>query len=597
MKQIPNAQNHMWTQQNTSDVLGDIFASKNLDLTENLGKLRLGRRMVLNTSTLDTGNFSGTPVAFAQWNPTNAQAIFMLAGSNCVQLSDNYPAAAPYSYTNVGTNFSPDVSDMIVYNGNLYATTETALVEFASGTWTPVGSALATGTAHMMCVYNGLLYVTNLQSQVWSWNGSTMNTSGGQAIQLGSSLFNIITCIRAASNRIWISTVNSSGGRGYVYEWDGASTTVSVSHVLESAGALSCVVKDDIPYIMDVYGCLIAWNGSTFIEQARLYRRTDKLFYNSLSTINNRFIHPNGLAIVKNRINALIDTRHDDPNFEVEQTIPSGVWEYDETIGIYHKHSLTRNHVTDTITDYGASRISRAGAIMEVNGANNTTSARNGTFITGADYFLDASATTSGVFYDDSNDTLQKAGHFITTKIEATDGSPYNLPTVQAQWNSFVTMYRLLLNATDKIVPKYRTNDVETVDATITWVTSNQFTVPNTSVNAGTYYLNGQGNEVEIIQGIGASMCAHITAATLAGGTWTVTLDENIPNATGTSIGRFGNWVKISEITPLNNPVNFNSDTIGIPSTWVQFKVWMLFTGKDEIERILISNGNATPVK
>lgn len=595
MKQLPNQQTHILTQPNTSDVLGDLYVTKGTDLTDNLGKVRLGKRMLVNINTTDNISLADVPVGFREHN-TSGDKLYAVAGGGVFVSAAGYPSSGftvdvGFSFTNAP---NATQSDIEIYGSDLYVTTTTDLCKLAASTWSVVDSTLGSGSVHLMCSYAGLLYVTDSNFKIYSWNGSSFTKSGQFSLNLGANDDTVITFMRAAGDCIWIGTVNQNGDKAYIYKWDGAATSPTAQYKLSTAGVVSGLVVDDVLYCIDVYGRLLAWNGGTFEEVARLNRRTNKLFKNPLSNLNNRFMHPNGMSVIDGRINLLINTSHNDSTSSLDETMPAGIYEYDQAIGLYHKHSLSLTHSGDTIIDYGASRISSAGALYEANFPDTSTS-RNGTFLAGANLFTSATATTSAILYDDSNDTLQKSGYLVSTKIEATDGSPYNFPTVEAMWQSYYTIYRDFLNSTDQIVPKYRIHDVPAIEATITWVTSTTFSVPVSSLTMSTYWTSGTGGEVEILQGVGAGHCSHITNVQTLGSIYLVTTDETYLNATGTAQARFNTWKKISLITPNNQ--KFNSDTISVKSTWIQFKTVQTWSGRNEIERIMISNSNATPVK
>lgn len=600
MKQIPDAANRVWTQPNNSDVTGSLFATKNADLTDNFGKLRVGKRLVLNTSSIDTSDIGGPPSAFIEYNPSGSTEIFAIAGVNIINSPIGYPSQTPFAASvNAPVAAIANFGDLEIFQGNLYATTDTKLCKLTTGTtWSTPDVSSLTASVHLLKTYGGRLYITNANCKIISWDGSSMTTTGQFSLDLSSggmsAIANTISFVKAASNRIWIGTINQLGGKCYIYEWDGTSVSPTKSYLMETSAVLSCVIKDDIPYVIDEYGRLLSWTGGTFNEIARLNRRRDKLFYDPLDSSNQRFVHPNGMAIIKNKVNMLIDTRFYESSAAVGETTPAGIWEYDPNIGLYHKHSFGLTHAADTIVDYGSARISTPGALAEMNYPTTATN-RDGTFVAGTMYYTDATNTASGVFYDNSIDTLQKYGSIILPKIEATDGSVYNLPSIQSMWDSFFTIYRKLLNATDRIIPKYRTEEQDPVEATITWTSTTTFTVSDSSVTLANYWTVGTGGEVEIMQGIGAGKCAHITKVVSTAGVSTVTLDETFVSASGTAKARFQNWKKISVISPNNQA--FNSDTISKPSTWIQFKVCMLFTGRNEIERFIITNSNSTPAK
>ncbi len=587
-----------WSQDGNSDVNGSIWASFNLDLSENEGKVRLGKRLLVATEDASI-NSTGVPCAFRDFDAgVGTPQIYTVVGSFVYAQSGTggYPSATSFikiTASGVPVNCSSTLSDAEIFNGNLYVTAnDTKIYKSTGAVWSNISFGSA-GSVHMLCKYANRLYMTDLTSKVISLDSSdTPATSGTYTLQLNQSSENVITFMRAASNKIWIGTVNSIGGIGYIHEWDGAAVQVTKSYRLESAGALSCVIKDDIPYVMDTNGNLLAFNGGTFKKLDNLNRRNRKLLYNALSTTNNRYIHPNGMAIVNGKINMVIDGRNYDNTLSIEETIPSGIYEYDENRGLIHKHSFGYTDSTSSIVDYGAVRIAAAGALVEAN-YSSTNAARNGTFIAGANYYTNATTSISAIFYDDINDTFQKAGYLITTKIPAIDAK--GNPSVQNTWQNLYLLYKKLLNASDKIVTKYRVYEADPLEVTITWVNTTSFT---TTTDVTGYWTSGVGGEVEIVAGIGSGKCSHITSIVNNSGTYTVTVDETYTGASGTAKARFQNWKKIDSIgynNSIESGVTFDQQGLNPQSNWIQFKIWMLFTGKDEIEKLIIINADTNP--
>ncbi len=601
MIQIPKQPNQfslpIWDQPNDSDFNGTLYASFNIDTSENEGKLRLGKRLLLNWGTADDSNLNSYPVGFAILQ--NTSGIFTVAGGYVWQSTATYPSSTFARLVNGagGVSGSPTTcdstySDIATLGTTLYVSAGNSTVVYYTTdglTWSnfSIGSA---NSPHMMTSYAGNMYMTNAGNTVVSWNASR---TPGITLTLTDTT---ITFLRSSSNRIWIGTINATG-KGYVHEWDGVSAQVTKSYRMEAQGALACVIKDDIPYIIDSNGALLVWNGGTFKKLEQFRRKNNKLLYNATSIKNDRFVHPNGMSIVGGKIDILIDGRNADSNTPptVEETIPSGVWEYDPDKGLIHKYSFGQTKSGGTIADFGQFRIAGAGAVAETN-IFSTSAGRNGIFLCGATYYTDASSTTSGIFYDDSNDTLQKAGYFITTKLQAADEN--GGPSVQNAWGNVYTAYRKLLDSADKIAVKYRTYEQDFVEASITWTSTTTFTVLNSAVDVSSYWTSGVGGEVEIVNGVGGGKCSHITNAVNNAGTWTVTVDETYTGATGSARARFQIWKKLTAITynnPTSSGVTFDQGSMGDLTNWVQFKVWMLFTGKDEIERMLIINNDTNP--
>lgn len=584
MIEIPNSNTKSLVQVNGSDVLGNFWSTFNIDLSENKGRIRLGKRMVLNTDTAVTTELAGIPCAIKMYNNNNP-LIFTITGQYLLASPLGYPSGISFTrHTNSATTFDERLSDLEVYKNNLYATTATTLEKLTTGTtWSTPSSALSGGTTHMMCVfpYQQLLYITDNTTKIYSWNGSALTTSGTYALDLSSTNGEAITFIKAGNDRIWIGTQNQQGGNGSVYSWDGANATSVKRYVLRSSGALACVVKDDVPYIVDANGDLLAWNGGTFTPLDSFNKSKNSKLYVPLSSTNNRFIHPNGMTVQNNKILIFIDGKLYNNNLATassQERVPSGVWEWTPETGLIHKHSLQVNKLADTITGYGASRIVTPGALAVVDYPDNT-STRDGQIMLGAKYYTDATTSTYGIFYDNSFDTLQKAGYLVTQQIEASQ--------ITEQWAKIYAVYRQFLSSTDKIVMKYRTVEAEPTEFTGTWTSTTTFT---TTTNISSYWTSGTGGEVEVLAGVGAGRCSHITSIVNNAGTYTVTVDETYTGATGTFFGRVQSWIKLQPRLTQSQTQDYSEWPISATSTWIQVKMWMLFTGKNEVNKLLLVN-------
>lgn len=577
--------NNAWKQAGNSDILGSIFASFGIDLSENEGKMRIGKRLLLASGQVDDSGMSSAGAAFANFTDNisvngNFNHNWTIMGTKIFNgFALNSSVAAEDTHTSK-PSVSSTTSDMVPFNNELYASDTSGNVSYitsSSGGWTSVTLSLGSSACNM-AVFQNRLYA-GAGSKVASVDTShSPATSGAYTLVSFPDPGLALTFIRQASDRLWIGTVNAGGGKAYVYDWDGVSTQVTKGYRMQSCGALACVILDDRPYIMDANGKLLAWNGGTFIELARLNRTNNRALLNYNSLTNNRFIHPNGMSVIQGRINLLINGRNNGGTTQ-EETIPSGVWEYLPDHGLYCKHAIAQTKVGGTIADYGQANISGVGALSEALDPNSNPN--NNGFFAGAAYYSNATTTQGGIFYNDLTDVLQKAGYFISPKLSDTN-------QIQAQNGNLWMLYRKFLNANDKIVAKYRIVEEDPVEATITWTSTTTFTVLNSAVVVSNYWTAGIGGEVEIMNGVGGGRCSHITNAALAAGTWTVTVDETYTGATGTAIARFQKWVKLLPIT--SDGETFKQMQVALPANWVQFKIWMLFQGKDEVERLVLVN-------
>ncbi len=579
--------------------LGTLVSTFNTDLYSNPGKIR-ATKMISNTTGLNS-----YPVGFKLFGTGIGQAdrIFTVAGNKVYSASGGYVNSTftADAISGTPTTTHSEYSDIELYNNSsgtktvCVTTQDDKLYSLPNfGNWN--ASATISGGnngPYMMTTYGGRLYISASGiAKIYSTTDlSTIVSPGSQyAIALDTNF--CITFLRGASNRIWIGTTAVTG-KGYIFEWDGSSSQTTRSYRMESTGALSCVIKDDIPYVMDANGRLLVYSNGTFKEIARL-PINDRLLTNARSLTNNRFIHPNGMSLVNGKINVLINNLVADSGSTISEFCPSGIWEYDENIGFTHKYSLSYTPVgTNTITDFGQNRISAAGAISDLK-LTNTNSNANGTLLAGATIYTDASTTTSGIYFNDTQslgnatyNATQRAGYFVTGKMES--------QKVTDIWQSIFLKYRKLFSSSDSIVVKYRLTEGEPLvfptEASITWTSTTTFT---TTTNV----LGLEGYEVEITQGTGGGICSHITKIDVTGGTYTVTVDTvHTGVTTGTAKARFQNWIKLGSISDTTSYwKNFNFPS-SATSTWLQIKVFYLLSGWGEIEELDVQNITSQAIK
>jgi hypothetical protein len=305
---------------------------------------------------------------------------------------------------------------------------------------------------------------------------------------------------------------------------------------------------------MDAEGRLKAYNGARFVEVARL-PFNNRFMLNALGGNDERWIHPNGMTVVNGRIQILIRAQNIDNSLNDQMT--SGVWEYDPQIGLYHKYSLATTLQSEDIVDYGQRRVFRVGGLQ----ANTIPNNNEGTFLAGGIYLDKNEAEVSGIWHDNSRDTELKTANFVTTLIEA--------PEVKQMWQKIFTKHSPL----DKIVVKYTTDDSEPVEINIDWLNATSF------VTTGTVQV---GDEIEITQGMGGGICAHVVNIENT----TVTLDTPI-NATGEGKAKVAKWIKIGEF---ENTEQITESNIDFASPWVRIKVYTVVAGKKNIYGFELTN-------
>jgi hypothetical protein len=568
-----------WRQTNRSDTIGSLWSTWNIDLQSNLGKVRVTPRFKVNTTSLNN-----CPVAIVRYGTR----VYTLAGTTIYRnTNDSGLPTDPFvadDSTSFSTDYSSDYSDLKVWENVLWATTPSKLRRLSNpngGTWSADQINLSSNHPHIMCVFPKVnkLYILDA-TLIRSANSLTSYNTFGDSFILQRQTGHDFTDIKATSNFLWVAQgapLSADGPiTGRILQWDGIKAQPTRIFDIPGTRSIVALVTDeerDSVFAFGDNGVLYSFNGSGFSEVGRLpYTNHIPL---SPILVNNKFVHPNGVKFTKEgTVLALVNNINSDNAGTIEENLPSGVWEWSRQNGFVHRQPLTYDPISSAITDYGQNRVSRVGALENMN-IYSTASGRDGEYMAGATLFTNASSTASSIFYDNSIDTVQKYGYFVTTEIFSQN--------IEDAWKRVYLRHKKLLNSSDKMVVKARTEDAVPTEFTLTWVNTTTFTTTSSA-------LDGRiGDEVEIVQGTGGGKCAHIVSVTNNAGTRTVVLDETFTGVTtGTAKARVQNWKKLAEQTKRNTQKLVVSSEL--KSVWVQFKVCMQFTGKNEIYDAIIAN-------
>jgi hypothetical protein len=597
---IPN--NHRIFQDNKNQFNGNIAESFNLDLTSNRGKFGSTRTKKITDVLGDISTFPYPVIGITEGNENlvyiNSASVY---NGGLTAFTSTF---TPDSFA-IGDN--PDLSnygDVLTTNGVMFMSAGDSLSYtnlYQYGIWNNISSpALTNNTLHLLTSLGDNTYVTDKNDKVGQIDKDkvlTLTGTGTLDLQTGGTNSGyFISVFMSGLDRIWIGlsgrSSSKTNGTTYVYEWDGESeNTYNQRYEIDASGLLSGVVKDGVPYVLDTNGRLLKYTGSTFSEVARIPFKDGELSagYNS-TNITSRAMHPrcmtvNGDEILINVSNRLLDGWAD---------FPSGVWSYTEDFGMVHKFSASYQAVLDTgttnITDYGQIKVLNAGVIFVHDTANLYGEGEGGRIIFSQVYFNSSNDDVSpsginqnyvvGIFADDTQDNTQKYGYFITTEIHTQD--------VEELWQTIYPKYKQLINSSDKCVVKYRVESKEKLTGDISWSNSNTFL---TSLDITDYE---QGDEMQVLQGIGSGKSFTIDTITSTGSGYSVTVKETFTNATGTAKVQFSNFKYLGEITNEESK-GFKAFTISQSnqSPMIQFKVCMEWTGKNELYGIQAnSNSN-----
>lgn len=537
----PLPQNKIWKQDNNSDLYGDIWSSFGIDISSEFGKLKTGRTLSvarsINDGTDNYVNGLGLSAAFrfyidqyfAATDGTISKTGSSRSGVWSLDTTSGKPTTVSFRY-----------SDMEIFNDNLYITVNDTniLHKYTGSVWSNIAvTGQSSSRPHALCVFGSRLYIQCDYAKIQSIN--TSDTSSGtigtasSTIDLGNPIVNTITFMRSGlrngSPCIWIGTLNRSGGKGHIYVWDGLTNSVSSSYKLESSGAMSGIVKDDILYVMDNDGRLLAFNGGTFVEIDRLPIKEGKYLFFALGEYNERWIHPNGMTVKDSALLINISNEYRGNSATYEENVPSGIWEWTKETGLYHKYPLTlTNHDATTLKDYGQHRIDTPGAIAYIKSAS-TSASDNGSLLVAARLYTTSSLSENlenHILIDDLNDTIEKYSYFITPKIFSEE--------ISETWQK---MFLRIKQSID-IVLKYRTEEESPLDINITtWSGSNSIRT-DTSITG-----YGVGDEVEIMQGEGSGRCFTIVSTSdLGGGVTEIVLDSSFSVSGASGKARLQHW-------------------------------------------------------
>lgn len=591
-------------QDNKNQFNGNIAESFNLDLTSNTGKIGVTRTKKVADVEKSFGAYTYQVLGISS-------GVFGLFYAGSEGSIDNIyqGGSSAFSSTFVrdasSARIGPDEGDLLVFNDKIYVTDSQSFhytTQDTFGNWTEVSSpALTDNTMHLLTSLGNNVYVTNDHTVVGVINTSNvLSLTGTSTLDLGLDGYSI-TVLMSGLDRVWVG-VSGRGSRVangvcYIYEWDGESeNTPNQRYEIDASGLICGVIKDGIPYVLDTNGRLLKYAGSTFTEVARLPYKAGEFMYGFDSGTlggDTRAIQPRSITVDGDEILINVSNRLEGGYWA---DFPSGVWAYSEENGLYHKLSASYQAVADTgttnLTDWGQVQVSSAGAIFvhNPNTVSQYDTGEGGRIIFAQQYFnsgnddgeyATANDTTllTAIFADDTKNDTQKYGYFVTRELYTSD--------IEETWQKLYLKNKKLINSGDSVVVKYRTEVKDKITGEISW-SNTKTLVTSADVSSLT-----QGDEVQIIQGIGSGKSFTIQSITSTGSGYSITIKEEFAGATGTAVAQFSNFKYFGEATYSDGKrykgFTLTKDNI---SPMVQFKVCMQFTGKDELYGLHIVNKN-----
>lgn len=565
-------QTKTWSQLNQGDLLGTLFASRNIDLNTP-GILKLAQRTrYVGRST--SGNFTNVnTIVFGNFNSTFFQYWIVSGGGSMYTLNQDLTGFAVDALANTPGTVAG--SDACTWNGNLYVTKSARVAKLAAGTWTTNWSSADFTTIDSNMWHPIEPNVTNANLLIGDKNLVKRCISDGTidtALTLPTQ-YKVIW-IRRGTRENYIGLDSVNGGSGAIAIWDGLDTTLAANSLIPIRARTPLSAVLDVDGVLKVFqsdGRLMRFNGSGFQAIAELppfrdYTLKSIRWGGTLSVSVKSF--PRGMDIIDGKIHVAIESITDTSDSLIMPNFHGGVWVYDQdNKAFYHKNTVSNSN---TVTDFGASTgatlMSAIYPIVQSLGSESIPSNLVGSdLLIGGEVYGDTFSTVYRTIA--SATTGENRGSFTTNRIEC--GS-VTQDTV-AIW----CKYQGLVTATDKILFKYRVAYRDPVvlyqgGAGITWTSTTTFTT--TDVNAA---LAVVGDEVTVLTGNGAGCTAHITTIGLVSTTYTITLDEAITGVanTNTAYVLVDNWKKLTPtITYLDTNQQKKVTFTTVNKTWFQVK-------------------------
>lgn len=542
----------------TSDTVSDFKETFNLNLSKKLGTIlttRLKRGYSFDTEEV--------PSAFAYF-----EDAYFAVGGTYLKRGGNAPDD---TFSNVtGSNHPSDINylacDLEEFNGSLFVSgtgNGDGVHRYDGSSWTVVSASGLTGSTkiHLLKRFGDRIYVAD-NAVIGSIDTSdVLSLTGTATFDSGLSANWVCTMLEASFDSLFIGFNDTDTNKGIIYEWDGSSENQALRKFEIQSGILGGTVLDNVPYYVDVRGRLFRYAGTSFVLVGAVGVESDFSFDGTnRQTVEERPMHPNGITSTDDG-NILFLWKNTLVTGQDYDTKPSGVYEYNPEIGVYHKYSISKS------TNNGDSRIHKVGAVFQRR--PNTSPFENGTLLVGASQLQSASSTDySGyIFYDDVENSLTKIGYFITKDLWTNN--------IEDTFKKIYAKHKKLVNSGDKVVVKYRTEPHSRTEAECSWANESRLL---TSTDVSNYV---QGDEVTVIIGSGAGKSAHIVEIQPLGSGYSILLDEVFTSADGTCLVYFDKWIKAG-VSTSSNLKQFTEGTVAKnnQSPYLEAKVYIISASK-----------------
>lgn len=335
MINIPNPNTRVWNQPNSSDLLGNLFVTKNLNFDQQ-GYLTLSYspRAIITQATSSFNNVADII--------HNDDYFYFTATWDSAWEVQNSPLVEFPTLIATANVPSTDIQTSMDYAEELMVVSQDTDVDFynaTSNTWTDTDITLSStsqGQHPVTLMLNVNAVAIADVSSVLLYNAVTFDATPDLITTLLIPTSFKITKTVYHNQNLYIATKNTVGGKAALIVWNGQGTASQQQYQVNSNQIFSLAVHKDEVYALMSNGALERFNGGGFDFVAGF-----PIYYTdmSLTDFDNVNMYKD---IMRSNGEVLYINFTNNQNTSNQLTCqPDGVWCYDEKVGLYHRYAPT----------------------------------------------------------------------------------------------------------------------------------------------------------------------------------------------------------------------------------------------------------------
>jgi hypothetical protein len=341
---IPQS-NKKFTQTNQSDLSGNIWYTKNIDLSEE-GYIKLASRAVqlISDDTSDSINDSNFNI-ISSIGRYGSGGVHFMVGSDAPFTATLSQTALTMAEDTLSNNPDTDSNSRGKWYKNVWhvSTDTTVSTKAIAGTWTAdVITGLTSGVAHPIEVFR---------------NKDSIVVGNGNTVKLYNNVYALqstltiptdyeIKDIVYSNYRVGIITTLSSGASGqnqeaFFFVWDGSSSEAQSGIPIGSESIVAITPYKNSWAILSLNGQILYFNGGGFTELAVFpFFSKDRIWDGS---VRGEVMITDG-DLIYIQVNGFVSVEGIKQE-TILQNNPAGIWCYDPKVGLYHKYSPSISQV------------------------------------------------------------------------------------------------------------------------------------------------------------------------------------------------------------------------------------------------------------